>query len=568
MAAANATDAIEHYQSQVPAMRSKFAERLRQAKLEFQRADRLFSADYPPAIYALAESELRDRARVAADSLMQAIDAGWHPTEDEVRQTFVACFNPNDYRRESYSDIKQAVSAFTSDLGKTPDAQVDERFAYRIGEVQVEAANERLAQITMYLRKSVFRSAPLQVPSIKDWTDTENTLESADLGDRIIEYLGQHGSTMPSATVIARDLNMPEDDVCDEVTVLDSKGLLKVVRPDGYSVANGRFDISDRARALLAQRRKSSRERNKAKERSARLAHQLIESDLREDRPKLANAVQNAAAESAAKGIGASGAMIFAVEKIVVQALRRRSDRAVDKIKEVAGSGSEPFTSEDLAGIFDFSLDEIFRDGEHLLLNAAQTIGGNVVDQRRTAVTVLRSELQRKARAELELFAEVAKHGKQASTMQVNSTSSSMVFVTHGRDRATRDAVTAFLYSLKLDPIVLEDQANAGLTIIEKYEKYSKAGYGIAILSPDDVGCLKGESPEGLKPRARQNVIFELGYMFANISRHRVAVLLTDPDIERPTNIDGIAWIALDQHDGWKHRLVKELRAAGLPLRE
>jgi len=144
---------------------------------------------------------------------------------------------------------------------------------------------------------------------------------------------------------------------------------------------------------------------------------------------------------------------------------------------------------------------------------------------------------------------------------------SNKVFVTHGRDRATRDAVANFLYGEGLQPIVLEDEASGGNTIIEKYEEHSNVAYGVAILSPDDIGCLKKDFPEGGKPRARQNVIFELGYMFAKISRHHVAVLIADPEIERPTNIDGVVFINLDPNDGWKLKLLKELRKAGMPLK-
>ena len=50
--------------------------------------------------------------------------------------------------------------------------------------------------------------------------------------------------------------------------------------------------------------------------------------------------------------------------------------------------------------------------------------------------------------------------------------------------------------------------------------------------------------PEKRMPRARQNVIFEMGMLLAKIGRPRVAVLIKDPSkIERPSDIQGLIYI-------------------------
>ena len=64
----------------------------------------------------------------------------------------------------------------------------------------------------------------------------------------------------------------------------------------------------------------------------------------------------------------------------------------------------------------------------------------------------------------------------------------------------------------------MNEQPNQGLTIIEKIEQYSDVGFAIVLLTPDDVGGLK-DKPEELQPRARQNVIFELGYFMAKLGK-------------------------------------------------
>ena len=84
------------------------------------------------------------------------------------------------------------------------------------------------------------------------------------------------------------------------------------------------------------------------------------------------------------------------------------------------------------------------------------------------------------------------------------------VFLVHGHDEAMESRVARFLERLKLTPIILHEQANKGWTIIEKFESHSSdVGFAIVLLSPDDIGSAKGGTPA---PRARQNVILELGY--------------------------------------------------------
>ena len=98
------------------------------------------------------------------------------------------------------------------------------------------------------------------------------------------------------------------------------------------------------------------------------------------------------------------------------------------------------------------------------------------------------------------------------------------VFVIHGRDTGTRDMVARFLERLKLKPVILSEQSNKGLTIIEKFEKHAEVGFAIALLTPDDTGSLKGAINKP-NPRARQNVIFELGFFIGKLGRERVCAL-------------------------------------------
>lgn len=139
--------------------------------------------------------------------------------------------------------------------------------------------------------------------------------------------------------------------------------------------------------------------------------------------------------------------------------------------------------------------------------------------------------------------------------------STNKVFVIHGHDESARETVARFLEKLELEPIILHEQPNKGRTIIEKFEDYADVGFAVVLLTRDDVGAVKDRKAD-LRPRARQNVVFEFGYFIGRLGRGRVCALVKG-DIERPSDSDGILYVPLDDNDGWKMRILKELKAAG-----
>jgi predicted nucleotide-binding protein len=136
------------------------------------------------------------------------------------------------------------------------------------------------------------------------------------------------------------------------------------------------------------------------------------------------------------------------------------------------------------------------------------------------------------------------------------------VFIVHGRDEAPRDAVARFLTKLEMVPIILQEQASSGRTIIEKFEAAADVAFAVVLLTPDDIGGLN-DTKNNLRPRARQNVIFELGYFAAALGRGRVVAMLKG-EIEEPSDYRGVAYIALDAAGAWKLALGRELKQAGL----
>jgi predicted nucleotide-binding protein len=139
------------------------------------------------------------------------------------------------------------------------------------------------------------------------------------------------------------------------------------------------------------------------------------------------------------------------------------------------------------------------------------------------------------------------------------------IFVVHGHARATlHEAVRVLERATGKEVIVLHEQANAGRTILEKFENYSaEVSFAVVLLTGDDEGGIRASSET--RPRGRQNVIFELGFFFGKLGRQRVVVLLEE-QVERPSDIAGLVYVSLDQSGAWKYQLARELEAAGIPV--
>jgi len=138
------------------------------------------------------------------------------------------------------------------------------------------------------------------------------------------------------------------------------------------------------------------------------------------------------------------------------------------------------------------------------------------------------------------------------------------VFVVHGHDEAAKEAVARFLSKLDLEPVILHEQPNQGRTVIEKFEGHTDVDLAVVLLTPDDVGQAAGSSG-AKKPRARQNVIFELGYFIGRIGRSRVCALHKG-DVEILSDYEGVIYVSMDDPQGWRLLLAREIKAAGIDV--
>jgi hypothetical protein len=152
----------------------------------------------------------------------------------------------------------------------------------------------------------------------------------------------------------------------------------------------------------------------------------------------------------------------------------------------------------------------------------------------------------------------VLSHGD--TTPKLVRPTSKRIFIVHGHDGEARETVARFLSQIDLEPVILHEQANRGRTVIEKVEANSDVGFAIVLLTPDDVGRAQGDTD--LEPRARQNVLLELGYFIAKLGRDRVCALKRG-EVNIPSDFAGVVWEEMDSSGGWKAKLSRELEAAG-----
>ena len=140
---------------------------------------------------------------------------------------------------------------------------------------------------------------------------------------------------------------------------------------------------------------------------------------------------------------------------------------------------------------------------------------------------------------------------------------SQKVFIVHGHDETAKLAVARFVERLDLDAIILDEQPSESLTIIEKFERYTNdADFAIVLMTPDDIGA-PIQQENKLKLRARQNVIFELGYFFHALGRKGVCALYKE-GVELPSDVYGVVYVLMDEFDAWQLTLAREMRQAGL----
>ena len=152
---------------------------------------------------------------------------------------------------------------------------------------------------------------------------------------------------------------------------------------------------------------------------------------------------------------------------------------------------------------------ELFGAGEYLLqfrklnIRPISSYVGGLLDWNSEPQQAWSSGLKRVARilddaiAEAEIGTAGVSPSRGAEALSQSRTTvarahTNRAFVVHGHDEAVRESVARFLEQLDIEAIMLHEQASGGRTVVEKLEHYSDVDFAIALLTPDDIGGVKG----------------------------------------------------------------------------
>lgn len=181
-----------------------------------------------------------------------------------------------------------------------------------------------------------------------------------------------------------------------------------------------------------------------------------------------------------------------------------------------------------------------------------------LAEDKKTSITLLKQAIAwlEEEIAEQEQYSMISGPAREAKAL------ARKVFIVHGHDNAAKEGVARFLEKIGFDAVILHECPNKGRTIITKFrEEAEDIGFAVVLMTPDDHG---GKAGCETSPRARQNVVFELGFFIGMLGPARVAALVKG-ELETPSDFDGVVYISLD-NGAWKTALGQELQAAGYEI--
>ncbi|WP_174865595.1 TIR domain-containing protein [Pectobacterium polaris] len=163
----------------------------------------------------------------------------------------------------------------------------------------------------------------------------------------------------------------------------------------------------------------------------------------------------------------------------------------------------------------------------------------------------------RRARTPVLAVATVAPQTEVSVPPMTFRTDRKKVFIVHGHDGQLKYEVARLVDELGFESIIFHEQSNNGRSIFQKLiELTATVDYAVVLYTACDTGKAAGSSQE--RPRARQNVVFEHGYLLASLGADKVTAI-KDADVEKPSDLDGVLYISVD--DNWKYQLARELKS-------
>jgi len=151
---------------------------------------------------------------------------------------------------------------------------------------------------------------------------------------------------------------------------------------------------------------------------------------------------------------------------------------------------------------------------------------------------------------------------KKAENMEKSNTRK--VLIIHGQDEEKKATVASFLTRLGLEPVIPHEEPTPGINLMEKIAKSPNVTFAIILLTADDYGYPKGR-PEESKPRPKQDVIFELGFLIGRIGQNQICALCEE-GLDLPPEYKGNIFIPYDPGGLWKLLIARAMKMANVDL--
>jgi predicted nucleotide-binding protein len=152
------------------------------------------------------------------------------------------------------------------------------------------------------------------------------------------------------------------------------------------------------------------------------------------------------------------------------------------------------------------------------------------------------------------------------------------IFIVHGHDETFLSEVEAFVAGQGIRPIVLKRDHAPQQSLYHKFISQAlPARFAIVLVTPDDMGASVSHynHPKGgeysLRFRARQNVIYELGFFYGRLGWEKVFVIQKKPsecypEFEPPSDLGGVLFPVHDDDRNWQPFLLGKLAEAGFKV--
>lgn len=185
-------------------------------------------------------------------------------------------------------------------------------------------------------------------------------------------------------------------------------------------------------------------------------------------------------------------------------------------------------------------------------------------EERMNLIAELKEEVREKTRKLTSIKGSLGDYSDKSDESPCGGDLGDKIFIVHGRNEARKLEVQRFIENLtSREAVVLADVPGRSQNLLEKLTTYvNESAFVVVIITGDDEGYLKSE-PGKVAPRARQNVIFELGFCIAKLGRERVAVL-HEEGVDIPSDFAGVVYTSLS--GDWKIPLAREMKDFGIQV--